>query len=189
SPHTLWPRRRPGHRFARGRPAGRGGTRPPRRHQPHRRPAVAAHLQLRPRAASGAAEGLVRQERKRRGRPARLHPPRDDEQPRHARAVEAGSGEESSIAERSLIRPRRRLLPDPAATQLYRLRYLSGFYRLVGLRLYKRPQTARLRGQSMSMASREKSADPRRPVPRLYLVTPQDPAGLADRLTAALDAA
>jgi len=41
----------------------------------------------------------------------------------------------------------------------------------------------------MSMASREKPADPRRPVPRLYLVTPQDPAGLADRLAQALDAA
>ena len=41
----------------------------------------------------------------------------------------------------------------------------------------------------MSMASREKPADPRRPVPRLYLVTPQDPAGLADRLVQALDAA
>src|SRR5207253_11341515 len=65
----------------------------------------------------------------------------------------------------------------------------SGFYRLVGLRLYKRPQTARLRGQSMSMASREKPADPRRPIPRLYLVTPQDPAGLADQLAQALDAA
>ena len=33
----------------------------------------------------------------------------------------------------------------------------------------------------MSMASREKPADTRRPVPRLYLVTPQDPAGLARR--------
>src|SRR5260221_77254 len=65
----------------------------------------------------------------------------------------------------------------------------SGFYRLVGLRLYKRPQTARLRGQSMSMASRETPADPRRPVPRLYLVTPQDRAGLADRFAQALDAA
>src|SRR6266566_2884034 len=29
------------------------------------------------------------------------------------------------------------------------------------------------------MASREKPAEPRRPAPRLYLVTPQDPAGLA----------
>jgi thiamine-phosphate pyrophosphorylase len=41
----------------------------------------------------------------------------------------------------------------------------------------------------MSMASREKPADTRRPVPRLYLVTPQDPAGLADQLAQALDAA
>ena len=39
------------------------------------------------------------------------------------------------------------------------------------------------------MASREKPADPRHPAPRLYLVAPQDPAGLAERLTQALDAA
>src|SRR5437899_10151 len=32
------------------------------------------------------------------------------------------------------------------------------------------------------MASREKPAESRRPAPRLYLVTPQDPAGLADML-------
>jgi thiamine-phosphate pyrophosphorylase len=41
----------------------------------------------------------------------------------------------------------------------------------------------------MSMASREKPAEPRRPAPRLYLVTPQNPAGLAERLADALDAA
>ena len=41
----------------------------------------------------------------------------------------------------------------------------------------------------MSMGSREKPADPRRPAPRLYLVAPQDPAGLAERLAQALDAA
>src|SRR6516165_9342836 len=41
----------------------------------------------------------------------------------------------------------------------------------------------------MSMASPENPADPRRPVPRLYLVTPQDPAGLPERLAQALDAA
>ena len=41
----------------------------------------------------------------------------------------------------------------------------------------------------MSMGSREKPADPRRPAPRLYLVAPQDPAGLTERLTQALDAA
>ena len=41
----------------------------------------------------------------------------------------------------------------------------------------------------MSMASRENPADPRRPAPRLYLVAPQDPGGLAERLAQALDAA
>jgi thiamine-phosphate pyrophosphorylase len=39
------------------------------------------------------------------------------------------------------------------------------------------------------MASRGKPAEPRRPVPRLYLVTPQDPSGLADLLAQALGAA
>src|SRR5260221_9612821 len=65
----------------------------------------------------------------------------------------------------------------------------SFFSRLVGLRFYKRPQTARWGGQSMPRAPRKNPADTRRPVPRLYLVTPQDPAGLADRLAQALDAA
>jgi thiamine-phosphate pyrophosphorylase len=39
------------------------------------------------------------------------------------------------------------------------------------------------------MASREKPAEPRRPATRLYLVTPQDPAGLAERLAEVLAAA
>jgi thiamine-phosphate pyrophosphorylase len=39
------------------------------------------------------------------------------------------------------------------------------------------------------MASRESSAEPRRPVARLYLLAPPDPAGLKDRLAAALAAA
>jgi thiamine-phosphate pyrophosphorylase len=39
------------------------------------------------------------------------------------------------------------------------------------------------------MASRGNPAEPRRPAPRLYLVTPQDPAGLADKLAQALGAA
>ena len=39
------------------------------------------------------------------------------------------------------------------------------------------------------MVIRERAAEPRRPAPRLYLVTPQDPAGLANRLAEALDAA
>lgn len=39
------------------------------------------------------------------------------------------------------------------------------------------------------MASGDKPAEPKRPAPRLYLVTPQDASGLADRLAEALDAA
>src|SRR5215510_8466477 len=39
------------------------------------------------------------------------------------------------------------------------------------------------------MASRGNPAEPRRPAPRLYLVTPQDTAGLADKLAQALAAA
>jgi thiamine-phosphate pyrophosphorylase len=39
------------------------------------------------------------------------------------------------------------------------------------------------------MPSREKPAAPRRPAPRLYLVAPREPAGLADRLADALGAA
>ncbi len=39
------------------------------------------------------------------------------------------------------------------------------------------------------MSSREKPAEPRRPAPRLYLMAPQDPAGLAHRLVDALGAA
>src|SRR4029453_6282213 len=39
------------------------------------------------------------------------------------------------------------------------------------------------------MPQKEKSAEPRRPAPRLYLVAPQDPAGLADRLAGAVGAA
>ena len=39
------------------------------------------------------------------------------------------------------------------------------------------------------MASSQKPAEPRRPAPRLYLVAPQDPAGLANQLAEALGAA
>jgi thiamine-phosphate pyrophosphorylase len=46
-----------------------------------------------------------------------------------------------------------------------------------------------LQGQSIFMASSQKSAEPRRPAPRLYLVAPQDPAGLANQLAEALGAA
>jgi thiamine-phosphate pyrophosphorylase len=39
------------------------------------------------------------------------------------------------------------------------------------------------------MPQKEKSAEPRRPAPRLYLVAPQDPDGLVERLADALGAA
>ena len=67
----------------------------------------------------------------------------------------------------------------------------TGLYPLVGLPLYKRPQTARLRGQSTIMATRQHPPEPRRPAPRLYLVTPPtaDPARLADTIAPALAAA
>ncbi|HEY6995464.1 MAG TPA: thiamine phosphate synthase [Xanthobacteraceae bacterium] len=39
------------------------------------------------------------------------------------------------------------------------------------------------------MPSKQKPAEPRRPAPRLYLVAPREPAGLADRLADALGAA
>src|SRR4029453_16621693 len=39
------------------------------------------------------------------------------------------------------------------------------------------------------MPRKEKSAEPRRPAPRLYLVAPQDPDGLGERLADALGAA
>ena len=50
-----------------------------------------AHLFLRPRAAGGGAEGMGRQGRKCRRRPARLRPSRQDEQPRGHRRLEAGT--------------------------------------------------------------------------------------------------
>ena len=86
-----------GHRVPVGRPVGRGGDRASRRHEPHRRLPVGAHLLLRPRAAGGAAEGLGRQERERRRRATRLLASRRDEQPRGDRPVEAGSGEEGGV--------------------------------------------------------------------------------------------
>ncbi len=50
--------------------------------------------------------------------------------------------------------------------------------------------TARLRGQSIIMASQRKPAEPRRPAPRLYLLTPRadDVSRLADSLADALAA-
>ena len=55
------------------------------------------HLLLRPRAAGGAAEGLVGQDRERRRGAARLHPPRHDERPRRARPMESRPRTESGV--------------------------------------------------------------------------------------------
>ena len=57
-------------------------------------------------------------------------------------------------------------------------------YALVGLRVYKRPQTARLRGQFEPSWRHQGKRPKRRPAPRLYLVTP--PVGDLAGLTAAL---
>jgi thiamine-phosphate pyrophosphorylase len=46
-----------------------------------------------------------------------------------------------------------------------------------------------LQGQSIFMSSSQKPAESRRPAPRLYLVAPQDPAGLANRLADAIGSA
>src|SRR5947208_3142285 len=79
------------------RPFRRGRDRASRRHEQDRRPAVEANLQLRPRAAGGAAEDLGGQVRERGGGAARVLASRDDERPRRARAVEAGFGEEGGV--------------------------------------------------------------------------------------------
>ena len=79
---------------------------------------VEAHLQLRPRAAGGAAEGLGREARERRRGATRLRPPRHDEQPRRDGAVEAGSGEEGGVR-RHTVKDGRRLIAagsNPAST-------------------------------------------------------------------------
>ena len=68
-----------GHRLPLRRTIRRGRNRASGRDEPDRRPALEAHLLLWPRAAGGAAEGVVGQGREHRGRPARLHAPCADE--------------------------------------------------------------------------------------------------------------
>ena len=63
----------------------------------HGRPAVDAHLLLRPRAAGGGAEGLGRQAGERGGGAARLRPSRPDERPCRHRRLEAGSREKGGV--------------------------------------------------------------------------------------------
>ena len=76
---SLRSRRRARHRLPLRRTIRRGCDRASQCHEPDRRLALAADLLLRPRAAGGAAKGVVGQGRERRGRPARLHPPGADE--------------------------------------------------------------------------------------------------------------
>ena len=59
-----------GHRLPLRRPVGRGSDRASRRHEQDRRPALEAHLLLRPRAAGRAAEGLGGKRRTSRPRSA-----------------------------------------------------------------------------------------------------------------------
>src|SRR4029077_17944470 len=79
-------------------------------------------------------------------------------------------GLEGSQKERQVASTNRPAMP--AAGRLHRA---GSLYPLVGLTVYKRPQTARLQRQSTSMAS-QRPAETRRPAPRLYLVVPQDAA-------------
>ena len=87
----------PGYRVPLGRPVGRGGDRPSRRHEQARAAALEAHLLVRPRPAGRPAEGLGRQDRERRGGAARVHAPRADERACRARPVEAGPGKEGGL--------------------------------------------------------------------------------------------
>ena len=86
------------HRVPVGRPVRRGGDRASRHHEQDRPAALAAHLLLWTRAAARAAEGMVRQERERRGGAARLLAPRADERAGGARPVEGRPREEGGIA-------------------------------------------------------------------------------------------
>ena len=72
-------RRRAGHRLPVRRAIRRASDRASGRDEQDRRPALAADLFLWPRAAGGAAKGMVRQGRERRRGPARLHAPCADE--------------------------------------------------------------------------------------------------------------
>ena len=69
----------PGIAFLSGGQSDEEATAHLERHEPDRRPALEAHLLLWPRAAGGAAKGVVGQGRERRRGPARLHAPCADE--------------------------------------------------------------------------------------------------------------
>ena len=80
------------HRLPVRRPVGRGGDGASVDHERGRPAALEADLLLWPRAAGGRAQGMGRQGGERRRRPARLRPPRPDEQPRCRRQMGKGAG-------------------------------------------------------------------------------------------------
>ena len=87
----------PGIAFLSGGQSDEDATAHLERDEPDRRPAVAAHLLLRPGAAGGAAEGVVGQGRERRRGPARLYPSRANEFAREQGRMEGRSRKEGGI--------------------------------------------------------------------------------------------
>ena len=104
--------RRAGDRLPLRRPVRRGRDRAPERDERARAAPVAAVVLVRPRAAGAGAEGLGRQARERRGRPARVLPPREDERGRahrHVRARDGAGGRRRREADRCRARDGARL--------------------------------------------------------------------------------
>jgi fructose-bisphosphate aldolase class I len=91
----------PGIAFLSGGQSGRGGHRaPPAYMNADRRPALAAHLLLRPRAPGRRARGVGRQAGECDGRPAGVQPPRRDEQPCRHRVVAGRAREKGRLTSR-----------------------------------------------------------------------------------------
>ena len=94
----------PGHRLPLRRPVRRGRDRAPQRDERARAASVAALVLVRPRAAGAGAQGVGRQAGERRGRAARVLPPREDEQRRahrHLRARDGAGGDRAAGAQRT----------------------------------------------------------------------------------------
>ncbi len=87
----------PGIAFLSGGQSRRGSHRASQRHQQNGPVAVAGNFLLRPRLAGGAAKSVVGQIGKRRRCPAGVRPPRQNERPRLARAVEGRSRAKSRV--------------------------------------------------------------------------------------------
>ena len=88
----------PGDRVPLGRPERRGRHRPPQRHEPAGRPALAAQLLLRACAAGAGPPGVEGRDRQRRRRAQRLPPPGQAQQRRPFRRLHAGHGESRRLS-------------------------------------------------------------------------------------------